>query len=300
MLGFDMRILLSGASGFIGSALVNSLSADGHEVIPLRRGSGQPSWDPAHQEIDLGSSAKFGVVIHLAGENIARRWNAATRDRICRSRVDGTRLLSKALARLPEKPKSLLCASGTAIYGDRGDEVLDESSSPKIDGFLAEVVRDWKAACAPAAAAGIRVVHMRFGMVVHPSGGALAKMLPPFRLGVGGKLGGGGQYLSWVTRDDVVRAIQHCIVHEDISGPVNVVSPQPVTNAEFTEALGAALRRPTWFSVPAAMLKLIFGQMANETMLLSFRVLPRRLQESGFRFDHPELRPALEQMLRSR
>jgi uncharacterized protein len=293
-----MRILLTGASGFIGSAVLANLRADSHEVIPLQRSSGQPSWDPARKQIDLGANPKFDAVIHLAGENIAQRWNAAARDRIYRSRIDGTRLLSEALARLPEKPRTFLCASGTAIYGDRGNEVLAESSSPKIDGFLAKVVRDWEAACAPAAAAGIRVVHLRFGMVTHPTGGALAKMLPPFRLGIGGKLSSGRQYLSWVTRDDAVRAIQHCLLREDISGPINVVSPQPVTNAEFTKALGTALRRPTWFTVPAPMLKLVFGEMAKETMLISFRVLPRRLQESGFKFEHPELGPALQQMPR--
>ncbi len=294
-----MKILLTGASGLIGSALGKNLSAEGHEVVPLvrHREPAGASWDPARGEIHLAPAGKLDAVIHLAGENVAQRWTAAARERIYQSRVSGTRLLSEALAALREKPRVLLCASGTAAYGSRGDEILDEGSTPG-EGFLTKVVHDWEAASAPARDAGIRIVHLRLGMVLHPSGGALAKMLPAFRLGVGGKLGPGTQYWSWITLDDAVRAIGHCLTHENIKGAVNVVSPNPVTNSQFTKSLGAALRRPTWFAAPAFALKMVFGEMADETMFTSFRVLPKRLEETGFRFEHPELKAALTQLLR--
>ena len=290
-----MRILVSGASGFIGKAVTHHLGKAGNDMVALRRGSGHPSWDPGRGEIDLGS-ARFDGVIHLAGENIAQRWNAAARRRIYDSRVHGTRLLCQKLARLSERPSVLICASGTAIYGDRGDELLDERSTEGA-GFLTDVVRDWEAATAPASEAGIRVVNVRFGLVLASHGGALAKMLLPFKLGLGGKLGPGRQVWSWITLEDTARAISHCLVQSNIIGPVNVVSPQPVTNAEFTKALGGALHRPTLLPVPSFALRLVFGDMANETMLISFRVVPRALQSSGFRFHHPELDAALTHIL---
>ncbi len=291
-----MRILVSGASGLIGRAVMHHLREPGNEMVALKRGSGEPSWDPPRNQLNFGSQDRFDAVIHLAGESIAQRWNPAARKRIVESRVRGTRLLCEELARRRERPSVLVCASGTAIYGDRGDELLDEHSTDG-PGFLADVVRSWEAATAPASEAGIRVVNVRFGLVLAGHGGALAKMLAPFRVGLGGRLGTGRQFWSWITLEDTVRAIAHCVVLGSVAGPVNVVSPQPVTNAEFTQALGEALHRPTLVPVPRFALRLAFGAMADETMLISFRVVPRKLQASGFQFHHPELKAALRHVL---
>lgn len=290
-----MKILLTGASGFIGSAASRALGADGHTVIPLRRTSDQssePTWDPEKGKVDLGREPQFDAVIHLAGENIAQRWSSKVKDRIYKSRVEGTRLLCETLAKLPKVPEALLCASGTAFYGNRGDEILDEDSSPG-EGFLAKVTQEWERATEQAAEGGIRVVNMRIGLVLDSKVGALTRMLPAFRFGVGGRLGSGRQFWSWIALGDVLSAMKHCLYNRDIRGPVNLVSPQPVTNAEFTNTLGSVLHRPTVFPVPEFALNAFFGEMAHEAMLISLRVVPKRLQETGFAFQFPELRQAL-------
>lgn len=296
-----MNILVSGASGVIGSALVPFLTANGHRVVKLSRSTAPATapeafWDPAAGKIDLGRTGSLDAVVHLAGETIATRWTATKKIRIRESRVKGTRLLYEAVAALARAPTVFVCASATGYYGHRGDEVLNEQSASGT-GFLAEVCRDWEAATQAASARGIRVVHSRFGIVLSPKGGALARMLPPFRVGLGGKLGSGQQYWSWIAVDDVVRAIHHALVTEDLSGPVNAVSPNPITNLEFTKTLGAVLRRPTFFAVPAVAIKLLFGAMGEEALLASARVKPDRLEQTGFVFQFPRLEPALRHLL---
>jgi uncharacterized protein (TIGR01777 family) len=237
------------------------------------------------------------ALIHLAGENIAAtRWNAATKKRIRDSRVEGTRVLCEGLAKLTRAPRVLLSASAVGYYGDRGDEILSEDS-PSGSGFLAAVARDWEAATEPAAAAGIRVVRMRFGVILSPRGGALAQMLTPFRLGGGGRIGSGRQWWSWISIDDAASAIQHAIMTESLSGPVNGVAPNPVTNAEFTHTLGQVLGRPTLIPMPAFAARLALGEMADELLLASARVLPTKLLESHYRFQHPTLDVALRHLL---
>jgi uncharacterized protein (TIGR01777 family) len=296
-----MNVLVTGASGFVGSALTPLLTHAGHQVIPLRRGRdgapppSAPHWNPAANEINLGSAA-IDAVIHLAGETIAQRWTAPAKKRIRESRVNGTRLLSNALANLPRKPHSLLCASAVGIYGNRGDEVLTEASQPG-SGFLAELCQEWEAAARPAVEAGIRVVHLRFGVLLDPGGGALNNMLPPFRAGVGGRLGSGRQFISWATRQDAVRAIAHALNAPDLSGPVNIVSPHSITNAEFTKTLARALGRPAILHMPAFALRLLAGEMADEALLASARVMPERLQQTGFHFEDAEIEPALRKLL---
>lgn len=291
-----MNVLVSGASGFVGSALVPILNRAGHRVTPLgRKNSRVPWWNPAANEIDLGSDP-IDAVIHLAGESIAQRWTAAAKERIRESRVDGTRLLATALANRTPRPRVLLCASAIGIYGDRGDEVLTEGSRAG-DGFLAELCREWEAAPLPAADADIRVVNMRFGVLLDPSGGALKNMLPPFRAGVAGRLGSGKQFISWATRHDAVRAIDHALNAPELRGPVNVVSPHSVTNAEFTRTLARVLGRPAILHMPAFALRLLAGEMANEALLASARVLPEQLAKGGFRFEDAEIEPALRKLL---
>jgi uncharacterized protein len=291
-----MNVLVSGASGFVGSALLPSLNRAGHRVTPLDRGNSRvPWWNPAANEIDLGSDP-IDAVIHLAGESIAQRWTSAAKGRIRESRVDGTRLLATALANRTPQPRVLLCASAIGIYGDRADEVLTEGSRPG-DGFLAELCREWEAAALPAAHAGIRVVNMRFGVLLDPSGGALKNMLPPFRAGVAGRLGPGKQFISWATRHDAVRAIDRALNAPELTGPVNVVSPHSVTNAEFTRTLARVLGRPAILHMPAFALRLLAGEMADEALLASARVVPERLEKEGFRFEDAELEPALRKLL---
>jgi uncharacterized protein (TIGR01777 family) len=291
-----MNVMVSGASGFVGSALVPFLNRAGHRVTPLsRKNSRVPWWNPAANEIDLGSEP-IDAVIHLAGENIAQRWTSAAKGRIRESRVDGTRLLATALAKRTPRPRVLLCASAIGIYGDRGDEVLTEGS-PAGEGFLAELCREWEAAALPAANAGVRVVNMRFGVLLDPSGGALKNMLPPFRAGVAGRLGSGKQFISWATRHDAVRAIDHALNAPELSGPANVVSPHSVTNAEFTRTLARVLGRPAILHMPAFALRLLAGEMANEALLSSARVVPERLEKEGFRFEDAEIEPALRKLL---
>lgn len=297
-----MRILLTGASGFIGSALTTFLAGAGHEIVALKRTTGPsepgiPSWDPATGRISLADAGTCEAVIHLAGENIAQRWTPAAKARIRDSRIKSTRLLIEALVRVSQPPKIFVCASATGYYGNRGSELLDERSAGG-EGFLAGICRDWEAATLPAAQAGMRVVNLRLGIVLDPRGGALEKMLPPFRAGLGGKLGDGRQYWSWITLDDLLAAVLHILRDHRVSGPVNAVSPSPVTNAEFTRALGEALHRPTMLSVPGFVLKLLLGEMAEGALLASCRVRPLRLEETGFVFRAPELGEALMRMLR--
>jgi uncharacterized protein (TIGR01777 family) len=292
-----MNVLLTGASGLIGSAVTPALESSGHRVVKLRRGEGPgASWNPAEGRIDLAPALPLDAVIHLAGENIGARWTSERKRRIRESRVAGTRLLAETLARLPARPNVLVCASATGCYGDRGDEWLDESSPPGR-GYLAEVCRAWEAAAAPAEAAGIRVVRLRFGIVLACQGGALAKMLPAFRLGLAGRLGDGRQYWSWIALEDAVAAALHALVCESIRGPVNAVAPQPVTNREFTAALGHALRRPTFFAMPRFAVNLLFGEMGREAMLASCRAKPAKLLAGGFHFQAPELAMALRRIL---
>lgn len=295
-----MRIVVSGSSGLVGSALVPFLRADGHEVAPLVRreaADNEIQWDPAKGEIDTAKLADYDAVVNLAGESVAEgRWTAAKKERIRKSRVDGTSLLCRTIAALAEKPSVLINASAIGYYGDRGDEELTEVSAAG-DGFLANVCREWEAATQPAVDAGIRVVCLRIGVVLSTKGGALQKMLTPFRLGAGGRVGSGTQFWSWITLEDLVRAIHHVLVNQDVTGPVNAVSPQPVSNLQFTKSLGRVLRRPTIFPMPAAVARIVLGEMADGLLLASARVLPTNLCDSGYSFEDAELDGALTRIL---
>jgi hypothetical protein len=296
-----MNILLTGESGFIGSALISRLSKHGHRVVPLQRtpatgSEAGPHWNPAAGQIHLESAGALDLVVHLAGENIAQRWTPAAKTRIRASRVDATRLLCDALARLPQPPKVLVCASATGFYGDRGEVMLDEKSAPGT-GFLPEVCQAWEAAADAARQRSIRVVHLRLGIVLARHGGALAKMLPVFRFGLGGRLGTGRQYWSWITLEDLLRVLDLALQEDRLSGAVNAVSPEPVTNADFTRTLARVLRRPAFLPVPAFAVKLLFGEMGREALLASALVRPVRLLESGFEFRFPKLDAALKQAL---
>lgn len=290
-----LRVAVAGASGLIGSALTRRLEADGHAVLRLVRrapgGPGEARWDPASGQVDGAALEGVDAVVNLAGENVGERWTDERRKRIRQSRVEGTRVLAQTLAGLARKPRVLVNASAVGIYGDRGDERVDEMSAPG-GGFLAEVVRDWEAAAAAAAEAGIRVVLPRFGVVLTARGGALARLLTPFRLGAGGAMGSGRQWMSWVSLDDAVDVLYLSIVDERLSGAVNVVAGA-VTNDEFTSTLAKVLHRPAIVPVPAFALKLAFGEMAKETILASQRVDHRRLTQLGYSFAHPELEGAL-------
>ncbi len=297
-----MKILVTGSTGLVGSALVPSLGAKGHEIIrAVRRPTdkaGEVYWNPEEGSIDAARLTGLDAAVHLAGENIAERWTDEKKRRIRESRVKGTRLLSETLARLEPRLRVLVSASAIGIYGNRGGEILTEESSHGDD-FLAEVCREWEAATAPASESGLRVVNIRIGIVLSRKGGALAKMLTPFKLGVGGKVGSGQQFMSWVALDDVVGIIEHALTNESLSGPVNAVAPTPVTNLEFTKTLGSAISRPTIFPIPAFGLKLAFGEeMAEGTLLSSARVEPARLKESGYQFKHPTLEGALRHVLK--
>jgi uncharacterized protein len=295
-----VRILLSGASGFIGSALRQALHRDGHEVSALTRSEADSSsvhWDPAAGELEVAALEGFDAVVHLAGEGIGdRRWTEAHKRRVRDSRIQGTSLLSRRLGELEEPPRVLLSASAIGYYGDRGDEILTEDA-PAGGGFLAGVVEAWEQSTLSAKDAGIRVVNMRSGLVFDRGGGVLKRQLIPFRLGVGGRLGAGRQYWSWITLEDEVRAMQH-LLEADVSGAVNLTAPNPVTNAEFTTTVGRVLSRPTLFTVPPVALELVLGkEMATELLFFSQRVMPAKLESSGFVFRHSELETALRAVL---
>jgi uncharacterized protein len=293
------RILVSGSSGPIGSALLPSLKAQGFGVTRLLRKSGsgndQIVWDPSRPlspEIVSG----FHAVIHLAGESIVGRWTEAKKRRIIESRAQGTGHLAEAAARASQPPRVFISASAIGFYGDRGDEILREDSMPG-EGFAAEICRQWESATQPAAQAGIRTVQIRIGVVMSADGGALPAMLTPFRLGLGGRLGNGRQWWTWVSVRDVVGAIQHVLNHDVLSGPVNAVAPNPVTNAEFTRILASVLNRPAIFPMPAFAVRLIFVEMGEELFLGSQRVEPAKLAATGYRFQHPDLKNALKEIL---
>ena len=295
-----MRIAITGASGLIGKALAPALEADRHEVLRLVRREattkGEIRWDPASGSIDARALEGLDAVVHLAGENIAAgRWTEARKARLRSSRVGPTRLLAEALAGLARKPQVLVSASALGFYGDRGDTWLSEADAP-ADDFLGRLSVEWEGAAAAAREAGIRVVHPRIGIVLSPLGGALAKMLPPFKAGLGGVVGPGTQYFSWITLDDLVGVIQHVLDRGDIEGPVNAVAPSPVTNSELTQTLGRVLRRPAVLPLPAFALRLALGEMA-ETLLASARLRPERLLATGYRFRFPELEGALRHAL---
>ena len=295
------RVLVSGSTGLIGSALVASLKSAGAHVARLARPSTVQAgdeeripWDPA-QPISPDAVSGFDSVVHLAGESLVGRWTTPKKARVRDSRIPTTANLSRALAQAESKPEIFLSASAIGYYGDRGNEPLTEQSSPGT-GFAADLARDWERATLPAAEAGIRSVQMRTGIVLATSGGALAKMLPPFRLGLGGRLGHGRQWMSWIDLQDVVGAIHHMLRSDALNGPVNLVAPNPVTNAEFSKILASVLSRPAIFPVPAFAARLAFGEMADDLLLSSQRVAPTQLISSGYSFRFPTLRQSLESL----
>lgn len=296
------RVAVTGASGLIGRSLASFLTTGGHQVVPLvrrRAREGEVSWNFGQARVDADRLEGIDAMVHLAGEPIGARWTEDRRRRIIESRVIGTRFLSETLARLERPPRVLIAASAVGVYGNRGDDVLTEASST-LDAprdFLTEVGREWEAATEPARAAGIRVVILRFGIVLSPAGGVLARMLPPFRLGLGGPLGSGRQYMSWVAIDDILGAIHHALMTEALAGPVNATAPHPVTGSDFATTLGRVLGRPARLPVPASALRLAFGEMADVAVLSGARVMPARLQESGYAFRYPELEGALRFVL---
>jgi uncharacterized protein (TIGR01777 family) len=296
-----VKILVSGSSGLIGRALLREAETAGDTIFRLVRPSSPASadsvvWDISRNALDPAPLEGLDAVVHLAGENIAGRWTRSKKDRIRDSRVLGTRLLCGALAGLKDRPQVLVCASAIGFYGDRGGEILADTA-PAGTGFLAEACREWEGAAEPARQAGIRVVHLRIGVVLDRAGGALARMLLPFHLGLGGRIGNGRQYMSWVSLDDAVGIFRHALATASLSGPINAVAPAPVTNGQFTQSLGKVLRRPTVFPMPAFAARLAFGEMADALLLASTRVVPARLQESGYRFQHPDIDTALRHTL---
>jgi uncharacterized protein len=293
------RVLVSGARGLIGSALRGALRAGGVEVLSLVRrpsGPGEIGWDPESGRLEARDLEGFDAVVHLAGAPIAVRWTPARREAIRSSRVTGTRLLAERLAALDRPPRALVSVSAIGIYGDRGEERLDEASPPGT-GFLADVCRAWEAAAAPAAGRGIRVVQPRLGLVLTPRGGALARLLPLFRLGLGGPVGGGRAWWSWVALDDVVAVLVRACDDAALTGPVNLVAPAAVPNGEFARVLGRVLRRPALLPVPAFALRAVFGEMARETLLAGAHVEPARLLAVGHVFRFPGLEGALRHLL---
>lgn len=295
-----LRVVIAGATGLLGSALARDLARDGHRAIALTRrpaGPDDAGWDPAAGRLDPAALAGADAVVQLTGVPPDRRWTAAARRAIRDSRVAPTALLARTIARLERRPRVLVTASGTAFYGDRGEEWLDESS-PAGEGFLARLVAEWEAAATPAREAGVRVVHLRTGPVIASRGRFLGRMVPLFRLGLGGPIGSGRQWLSWIEIEDLVAAMRLAIGDDALSGPVNAVTPEPVRNADFARALGAALGRPALIPVPAFALRLVFGRaMADATVLASARVRPARLEALGYRFRHPRIGGALEAAL---
>ena len=299
-----MKILVGGSHGLVGTALIKSLEAAGHEVFRLVRyapnSAAEIEWSPDRYSIALARIEGFDAVVNLAGESIAAgRWTDEKKQRIRDSRIKGTKLLGDALANLTDSPKTFICASAIGYYGNRGDEILTETSAPGDD-FLAKVCADWEEATALATEKGIRVVNARFGVILDKKGGALAKMLPPFRMGVGGRIGSGKQWMSWIALDDVIGGLQFALANDSIRGPVNFVAPNPVTNAEFTKTLGKALSRPTLFPIPAFVVRLLFGEMGEALLLGGQRVAPKELLAHGYQFQYSQLEAALPTLLQER
>lgn len=294
------KVLLSGSSGLVGSALIPALETNAYQVTRLVRsgpsGEGRLVWDPA-KPLAPESVSGFDAVVHLAGESVVGRWTAAKKAAIRESRVLGTRNLAEGLAKASRPPRLLISASAIGYYGDRGEEVLRENSASG-EGFLPVVCREWEAATEPAAKVGIRTTQIRIGVVLSAAGGALQKMLPPFRLGLGGNMGNGRQWMSWVDLQDVTAAILHTLKTDSLHGPLNMTSPNPVTNAQFTKTLASVLSRPAVFPMPAFAARLVFGQMADELLLASQRVEPAKLLASGYAFQQPELRQSLQTVLK--
>ncbi|HKB64914.1 MAG TPA: TIGR01777 family oxidoreductase [Pyrinomonadaceae bacterium] len=299
-----MKILIGGSHGLVGTALIKSLEAQGHEIFRLVRhapnSKTEVEWSPDRYSIALARIEGFDAVVNLAGESIAEgRWTDDKKRRIRESRVKGTKLLGDALANLTVPPKTFVCASAIGYYGNRGDELLTEASAPG-DGFLSKVCAEWEEATALAIEKGIRVVNARFGVILDTNGGALKKMLPPFRMGVGGRIGSGKQWMSWIALDDVIGALNFALKKDSLRGPVNFVAPAPVINAEFTKTLGKVLSRPTIFPIPAFAIKLMFGEMGEALLLGGQRVAPERLTEAGYAFHYSVLDSALHHVLDKR
>ena len=296
----NSKILVSGVSGPIGAALLPSLYASGWSVVRLVRGpangEGQIAWNPELQ-LSPATVSGFDAVIHLAGESIAGRWTASKKAKIVNSRVAGTFNLAQALARTEDKPNVFVCGSAIGYYGNRGDELLREESAPGA-GFLAQTCQDWEEATTPAVQADIRTAHLRTGIVLSPNGGALGAMLPPFTMGLGGRVGDGQQWMSWINVQDLVGAIHHILKNDLIQGPVNMVAPKPVTNSEFVKTLAGVLSRPAIFPMPAFVVKAVFGEMGEELLLASQKVEPSKLISSGYPFRFRELKTSLENLLR--
>jgi hypothetical protein len=296
-----MRILITGASGLLGSTLTRALQVAGDEPVALVRGeprSGQVQWKPG-QSLDPAKLVNCDAVVHLAGKNIAGLWTKKFKQEVLHSRVRGTQTLATAAAesyRRSGQPRVLVCASGISYYGSRGDDLLTEESSAGT-GFLAQVVQQWEAAAAPAADAGVRVVNLRIGVVLARNGGALKPMLLPFRLGLGGRVGSGRQWWSWIALDDVIGAMQFSLRNDSLCGPVNAVGPAPVRNEEFVRALGKALHRPTIFPLPEFAVRTLLGEMGQELLLTSARILPAKLNAAGYKFVHADLAVALHAAL---
>lgn len=291
-----MRVVVTGASGLIGAALVRSLTADGHEVVRLvrrePRAADERRWEPG-TDLDPTLMDDADAVVHLAGAGIGdHRWTDDYKQTVLRSRVDGTTTIATAIARASDPPKVLLSASAVGFYGDTGEEAVDETAASGA-GFLADVVRQWEAATAAAEAAGIRVVHARSGVVLSADGGALGKVLPLFKLGLGGRLGSGRQWMSWIAIADHITAMRFLLERADISGPVNLTAPEPVRNRDYTKAIGRAVNRPALAIVPAAALRIALGEFADEGVLVSQRVLPARLEDAGFVFTYADIDAAL-------
>ncbi|MFI5264079.1 MAG: TIGR01777 family oxidoreductase [Candidatus Kapaibacterium sp.] len=289
-----MKILISGSTGFIGSKLVALLQTSGHSVTRLVRSSSDIGllWDPYKNEVDISRMEGYDVFVHLSGESINGRWTQSKKKRIMESRIIPTHFLAECISKLKNPPKAFICSSAIGYYGNRGDEELTEASSPGT-GFLADVCKVWEAATQPIAKQGIRVVNVRTGLVLSPDGGALQKLLLPFKLGAGGKIGSGNQWWSWITLNDLLKIYQYSIEDGSVNGPVNAVAPNPERNSKFVKTLGKVLRRPAIFPLPSIAVRTIFGEMGQELLLDGQRVVPKKLIDSGFQFEHTELEPAL-------
>ena len=296
-----MRIIVSGSHGLVGKALIKALETDGHEIYRLVRhapnSEHEIEWSPDRYSIAISRIEGFDAVFHLAGESIASgRWNDEKKRKMRESRTKGTKLLADALANLSAPPKTLISASAIGYYGDRGDELLTETSPPG-KGFLADVCVEWEQATQHARSKGVRVVNTRFGIILDKEGGALAKMLTPFRMGIGGRIGDGKQWMSWIALDDVIGALQFTLKNESMNSPANFVAPNPVTNTEFTKTLGSVLSRPTIFPIPEFGVRLAFGEMGDALLLSSQRVEPKSLTQTGYKFNYTHLEAALRSIL---